>query len=298
MDRLTSMAVYVQAADLGSFVAAADAMGISPQMVSKHIRFLEDRVGTTLIHRTTRRQDLTDTGRAFYERCKVILAEAEAAENLAVDMHRHPSGLLRVNAPRTFGGLALPPLISAFLDRYPDVQVELTLDDRFVDPVEEGYDVTIRIGAPANAGLSSVPLGFYHLVACAAPAYLARHGLPETPEKLSEHQCLIFGQRAGNTLCRWTFARDGRSHEARVDGRLFSNDWRVLMHAALEGRAIAFGAEAILREELKAGRLVRLFEDYETPKRPVHALYLAGRKPAARVLRFVESLEAAFAPRA
>ncbi|AQZ50577.1 LysR family transcriptional regulator [Martelella mediterranea] len=297
MDRLTSMAVYVKAVDLGSFAAAADALGISPQMVSKHIVFLEDRVGATLLHRTTRRQNITDIGRAFYERCRLILSEAEAAEGLASEMHRHPKGLLKVNAPKTFGTLALAPFVTRFLEKYPDVQVEVTLEDRFVDPLEEGFDVTIRVGGTEGAGLASVPLACYELVVCAAPAYLDRHGAPQTPQDLTRHECLIFGQRAGHTPCRWLFTEDGREREVQVSGRLYSNDWMVLMRAAVEGHGVALGSDIILREELRAGRLVRLLADYRTPPRPMHALYPMRGKPSAKIMRFVEGLAEAFPPR-
>ncbi|WP_180898463.1 LysR family transcriptional regulator [Martelella soudanensis] len=297
MDRLTSMAVYVKAVDLGSFAAAADALGISPQMVSKHIVFLEDRVGATLIHRTTRRQSLTDIGRAFYERCRVILGEAEAAEGLASEMHRHPKGLLKVNAPKTFGTLALAPFVTRFLEKYPDVQVEVTLEDRFVDPLEEGFDVTIRIGGAESAGLASIALAPYDLVVCAAPAYLARHGAPETPQDLTRHECLIFGQRAGQTPCRWLFTENGREREIQVSGRLYSNDWLMLLRAAVEGHGVALGSDIILREELKAGRLVRLLTGYRTPPRPMQALYPARHRPSAKIMRFVEGLAEAFPPR-
>ncbi|AJY47733.1 LysR family transcriptional regulator [Martelella endophytica] len=294
MDRLTSMAVYLKVVDLGSFVAAAEAMQISPQMVSKHIVFLEDRLGATLLSRTTRRQSLTDIGRAFYERCKIVLSEAEAAESLASDMHRHPKGLLRVNAPRSFGGLVLAPFVTRFLALHPEVQVELTLEDRFIDPLEEGVDITIRIGATDNPALVSVPLAPYQLIVSAAPAYLARHGTPETPQELAGHECLIFGERAGHSPCRWSFGEGDDVTDVQVRGRLFSNDWRVLLKAAVEGHGIALGAEVIVGEDLKAGRLVRLLSDYRSPKRPMEALYAAGRKPSAKIIRFVEALVAAF----
>ncbi len=153
MDRLTSMAVFVKASEVGSFAAAAEAMGMSPQMVAKHVVFLEDRLGTTLLHRTTRRQSLTDVGRAYYDRCKLVLAEAEAAETLAQDMRSLPSGVLRVNAPMTFGAFSLAPFVTRYLRRYPQMQIDLTLNDRFVDPLEEGFEVMVRIGEVEDTSL-------------------------------------------------------------------------------------------------------------------------------------------------
>ena len=156
MDRLTSMAVFVKSADLGSFAAAAEAMGMSPQMVAKHVVFLEDRLGAALLHRTTRRQSLTDVGRAYYDRCKLVLAEAEAADTIAQDMRSQPKGVLRVNAPMTFGSFTLAPFITRYLARYPDMQIDLTLNDRFVDPLEEGFDVMVRIGAVGDSSLIAI----------------------------------------------------------------------------------------------------------------------------------------------
>ncbi|HAP98857.1 MAG TPA: LysR family transcriptional regulator, partial [Rhodospirillum rubrum] len=140
MDRLTSMGVFIKAADLGSFAAAAEALAMSPQMVAKHVVFLEDRLGTALLNRTTRRQSLTDVGRAYYDRCKLVLSEAEAAEALAHDMRSRPQGVLRVNAPMTFGAFTLAPFVTRYLTRYPEMRVDLTLNDRFVDPLEDGVE--------------------------------------------------------------------------------------------------------------------------------------------------------------
>lgn len=296
MDRLTSMAVFVKVVDLGSFAAAANAMNISPQMVSKHVMLLEDRVGATLLNRTTRRQSLTDIGLAYYERCKLILAETEAAESLALDMHRHPTGRLRVNAPKTFGAQALAPFVMRYLAQYPDVQIDLILEDRFVDLIEDDYEVVIRIGDLQTAGVISVPLAPYRLVVCASPDYLARHGVPEKPEDLLHHDCLMFGQNALSAPACWRFFEAGRERQVNVSGRIRSNDWLVLIEAALTGNGIGVGAEAILKDHLASGRLVRLLSDYEVPTRSMQALYLAGRKPTAKVRSFIDALVAEFGP--
>ena len=296
MDRLTSMTVFVKAVDLGSFVAAAKEMGMSPQMVSKHVFFLEDRLGATLLNRTTRKQSLSDIGRAYYERCRVILGEAEAAESLASDMRRHPRGRLRVNAPRTFGSLVLAPLVTRYLACFPDVEIDLVLEDRFVDPVEEGYEVIIRIGDVPAPGLVAVPLAPYRLIVCAAPDYLVRHGEPQKPADLMQHQCLVFGQSALSTPGCWRFYEDGKETEMNVSGRIRSNDWLMLMRAAVEGYGVALGAEVIMKDDLAAGRLVRVLGGYDVPARPVNAFYLAGRKLTAKVRSFVDAMVAEFGP--
>nr|WP_272212863.1 LysR family transcriptional regulator [Marinicella sp. W31]MDC2878786.1 LysR family transcriptional regulator [Marinicella sp. W31] len=298
MDRLTSMAVFVKVVDLGSFVAAANEMGLSPQMVSKHVVFLEDRLGATLLNRTTRKQSLSDIGRAYYERCKIILGEAEAAESLASDMRRHPKGLLRVNAPRTFGSLVLAPMVTRYLARFPDVEIDLVLEDRFADPVEEGYEIVIRIGNVPAPGLVAVPLAPYRLVVCAAPDYLARCGEPKKPADLVHHQCLVFGQSSLSRPSCWRFYEGGKETEVNVSGRIRSNDWLTLMRAAVEGYGVALGAELIMRDELAAGRLVRVLGGYAVPVRPVNAFYIAGRRPTAKVRSFLDAMVEAFGPEA
>lgn len=296
MDRLTSMAVFVRVAEVGSFAAAAGDMGLSPQMVAKHVVHLEDRLGTALINRTTRRQSLTDVGRAYYDRCRLILSETAAADALAQEMRSRPTGVLRVNAPVTFGAFSLAPLITRYLARYPEMQVDLTLNDRFVDPLEEGYEVMIRIGPVEDAALIAHPLVPYRLIACAAPAYLERRGMPASPSDLKAHDCLIYGQGAVGTVCRWQFFRDGHMAEVDAGGRFRSNDWKALLQAAIDGFGITLGPESILAGEVAAGRLVRILPDHEGPARPMHVLYPAGRRPTIKVRSFVDAVREAFAP--
>lgn len=296
MDRLTSMAVFVKSADLGSFVAAAEAMGMSPQMVAKHVVFLEDRLGAALLHRTTRRQSLTDVGRAYYDRCKLVLAEAEAADTIAQDMRSQPKGVLRVNAPMTFGSFTLAPFITRYLARYPDMQIDLTLNDRFVDPLEEGFDVMVRIGAVEDSSLIAHPLAPYRLIACASPTYLARRGAPETPADLERHDCLAYAYWSPSIPCRWLFTRNGRDEEIKASGRMRSNDWKALLHAAIEGYGVTLGPESVMKAEIDSGRLVRVLPEYEGPVRPMHVLYPAGRRPTVNVRSFVEALTEEFRP--
>ena len=290
MDRLTSMSVFVRAADLGSFAAVAEIMGISPQMVAKHVVFLEDRVGAALIHRTTRRQSLTDVGRAYYDRCKLVLAEADAADALAEEMRSHPQGVLRVNAPMTFGAFSLAPFVTRYLARYPDMQVDLTLNDRFVDPLEEGFDVMVRIGDVGEGGLIARALAPYRLIACASPAYLAARGVPQTPSDLERHDCLAYAYWSPTIPCRWLFTRNGRAEEVHATGRMRSNDWKALLHAAIEGFGVTLGPESVLSGEIATGRLVRVLDDYEGPVRPMHVLYPSGRRPTVKVRSFVDAV--------
>ncbi len=289
MDRLTSMAAFVRAVDLGSFTAAAAALRISPQMVAKHVVFLEDRLGARLLNRTTRKQGLTELGRAYLERCRLVLAEAEAADDLAQDVRRRPRGRLRVNAPVTFGVYSLVPLVTSYLRAHPDVQVDLTLSDRLVDPVEEGYEAVFRLGPVADAALVARPLAPYRLIACASARYLAGRGTPAHPADLTGHECLGFAYWSGALARCWRFTRDGRSFDAQVGGRLQANDGQALLRAALDGFGIAFGAEAVVREDLAAGRLVRVLPDYEGPSRPMHLIFAADRRLTPKLRRFIDA---------
>ncbi|WMS42813.1 LysR family transcriptional regulator [Acuticoccus sp. MNP-M23] len=294
MDRLTSMGVFVKAVDLGSFASAASATGLSAQMVAKHVARLEDRLGTTLLNRTTRRQNLTDVGRAYYERCKHILAETEAADAIAQEMHRRPHGLLRISAPVSFGTRCLGPVMTAYLARHEGVETEVTLSDRYVDAMEDGFDVLIRIGAVNGTALIATPLRPYKMIACASPAYVEARGMPQAPSELAAHDCLDYAYWSPSVPCRWVFSRDGTSTEAKVSGRLRSNDWGTLLHAAREGFGIVLGPELVLADEISSGRLVRVLPHHEGPARPMNALTPANRRPTAKVRTFVDALVAAF----
>ncbi|WP_459873402.1 LysR substrate-binding domain-containing protein [Halomonas shantousis] len=290
------MAIFVRTADLGSFTAAAAEFGLSTQMVSKHVMTLEQRLGSRLLHRTTRRQSLTEIGRIYHERCQAILAEVEAAEALTEQARAVPRGRLRINAPVTFGSQALVPLITRYLRDYPEVEVDLALSDRLVDPIEEGYEAVIRLGPISDSTtLVARPLAPYRLIACASPAYLAERGEPLTPEDLVEHECLGFAYWSGTLGRQWRFSRGSCSYDAPVSGRLYINDWKGLLRAALEGFGITLGYEAALAEELAAGRLVRLLPGYDGPSRPMHLLYATDQRMTPKLRHFIDDVVTAFA---
>lgn len=294
MDRLTSMAAFVKAADLGSFTAAGAALGLSSQMVGKHVGFLEERLGALLLHRSTRRQSLTAIGRTFYERCRVVLAEAEAAEATAHELSTTLRGHLRISAPVTFGSIALAPVVSGYLQAHPEVEVTLDLTDRYVDVVGEGYDAVIRLGPLKDSGLISRQLTPYRLIACASPGYLAAHGTPRTPADLSAHECLGFVFASGQLLSEWRFAKGGQIHEVQVRSRFQVNDARVLREAALEGRGIILQANLIVADDLAAGRLLQVLPEYETLVRSLHILYAAMRAPTRTLRSFIDHVVARF----
>ncbi|WP_114086537.1 LysR family transcriptional regulator [Thalassospira profundimaris] len=296
MDRLTSMAVFVRVVELGSFAAAAKDLGLSPQMVAKHVVHLENRVGATLLHRTTRRQSLTDLGRAYFDQCKRVIAEADMADALADEVRTQPSGRLRVAAPVTFGTSQLAPFITAYLHDFPNIQIDLILNDRIVDPLEEGVDVVIRIGALEDSRLIGKPLAPYRLIACAAPDYLARHGTPKVPQDLIAHNCLGFAYWSPSLCCQWTFSNRDRLETVNVTGTFRSNNWAALLSAAIGGAGITLGPEIALHEALASGRLVQVLPDYQGPERPLYVLYPANRRPTAKMRHFIAAMKDAFGP--
>ena len=297
MDRVTSMAAFVKAADLGSLTAAATALGMSSQMVGKHIGFLEARLGAPLMRRTTRRQSLTDVGRHFYERCRIILADMEAAEALVHDMSSTPRGRLRVSAPVNVGAGRLAPAITRYLAAYPAVEVELNLTDRYVDVVDEGYDAVVRLGPIKDTALAARELEPHRQVACAAPAYLAARGTPASPDDLAAHDCLGYVNWSGLPYAEWRFTKAGRVHAVQVRSRFNVNDGRVLLAAALDGYGVLLQPEAILRDALDAGRLVPVLSDYAAPSRPMLLLFSARRPQPPTLRSFIDCVVDALGPK-
>ncbi|RDJ99688.1 LysR family transcriptional regulator [Paraburkholderia lacunae] len=295
MDRLTSMAVFVKTADSGSFAAAALAFGISSQMAGKHVSTLEERVGARLLNRTTRRQSLTEIGQIFYERCKALLADAQAAESVAQDLSLSPRGRLRITAPVTFGACCLAPLITRYLHANPEVRVELSLTDRFVDLIDEGYEAAIRLGSLSDSSLIARPLMPYRLVVCAAPRYLAERGVPQTPQELADHECLSFVYTSQPVDTEWRFSDAHGEKSVPISGRFQVNDMKALQAAALNGGGVILGPEVALKDDLAAGRLVRVLADYEAPARPMHLVFPASRA-TPKLRAFINQVVAEFGP--
>lgn len=291
MDLLESMRVFVEAVDRGSLSAAAEACGISPTMAGNHLRSLEARTGTRLLHRTTRRQSLSAFGQSYYERCLEILRLVETTDQLAEAEQRQPGGLLRVTAPLSFGSEALMPALGDYLAMHPAVTVDAVLNDRTVDLVEEGFEAAIRVGRLRSTDLVARPLQPYGMLVCASPAYLRSQGRPRTPDDLLGHECLSFslGSRAP-----WRFAREGREWAVPVRGRLQVNSGQALRVAALHGMGIIRQPAALLREDVAAGRLVRLLPGYELPSQPMHIVYLQDRYRSPRLRSFVDFIAERF----
>lgn len=280
------MDAFVRAAELGSFSAAGDALQMSSQLVGKQVLRLEQHLGVQLLNRTTRRQSLTDFGRVFYERAKMILAEVEAAEGMAAETRAIPTGRLRINAPVSFGMRTLAPRLPEYMQEYPEVSVELTLSNRAVDLVEEGYDVVFRVGELADSGLIARPLNPYQLAACASPDYLKRHAPPKIPSDLVQHECLGFSHTDLRT--QWTFDGPEGRVVVPITSRFMADHGEPLLCAALAGLGIILQPLEIVQDSLKEGRLVSVLPGYSVPSRPLHVLYAPDRRVTPKLRSFLD----------
>lgn len=292
MDRLSSMAAFVKAVEMGSFSAAGDAMQMSAQLIGKHVNHLEQRLGVRLLNRTTRRQSLTDFGREFYERCKIILAEVETAENLAAETQSLPSGRLRINAPVSFGMQSLAPRLPEFMQANPMISVELTLANRAVDLIDEGFDVVFRVGQLSDSGLIARPLAPYRLILCAAPSYLKNKPALRTPWDLQNHECLGFSHTELRT--HWTFDGPEGRVAVPVSGRYMADHGEPLLCAAVAGLGVMLQPIELVFESLQQGTLVPLLPDYPVPSRALHVLYAPDRRITPKLRTFLDFATTAF----
>lgn len=286
MDRLLSMQVFVKAVELGSFSAAGQSLEMSSQLVGKHVQTLERHLGVCLLNRTTRRQHLTDIGATFYDRAKLILAEVEAAEGLAAETRVTPTGRLRINAPVTFGIHALSPKLPEYLGRYPEVSIELSISNRQVDVIDEGFDLVFRVGKLTDSGLVARPLAPYRLVLCAAPSYIAAHSAILTPKDLSGHECLGF--KHPELAKEWTFDGPEGRVTVPVFGRLLVDSGEALMSAALCGMGVLLQPEELVGPYLASGQLDALLPEYLVPTRPMHILYAPDRRMTPKLRSFID----------
>lgn len=294
MDRLSSMAAFVKAVETGSFSAAGDAMQMSAQLIGKHVHHLELRLGVRLLNRTTRRQSLTDFGREFYERSKSILAEVEMAENLAAETQTLPSGRLRINAPVSFGMQSLAPRLPEFMQANPMISVELTLANRSVDLIDEGFDVVFRVGQLSDSGLIARPLAPYRLILCAAPSYLKGRPPITTPWDLQEHECLGFSHTELRT--HWTFDGPEGRVVVPVSGRYMADHGEPLLCAAIAGLGVMLQPVELVSHSLEQGALVPLLPDYPVPSRALHVLYAPDRRITPKLRTFLDFATSTFGP--
>lgn len=295
MDKLEAMNAFAKVVSLGSFTEAARALGLTRSAVSKAVMELEHLLGARLLDRTTRRVGPTEAGLAYFERCVDIVARVEETELQVSHLHDEPKGVLKVNAPVSFGVLHLAPAVADFMGEHGDLKIELALTDRFVDPIEEGVDVTIRIARLGDSSLVARRLAPARRVIVASPAYLDHHGTPASPDDLAHHACLSYGHTT--TLPRWRLSRDGEPIDVPVGAAMCSNNGDVLRIAALAGRGITLLPTFLIGTDVAAGRLTPILADFPPEDLGIHALYAPNRYLAAKTRLFIDFLVARFGPK-
>ena len=294
MDRLGAIHVFSQVVECGSFASAARRLGVSTSAASRQVAELEGHLQTRLLNRTTRKVSLTESGRAFYERSVQLLSDLAEAEQEASRAAVEPRGTVRLTTSVNFGVRHVAPAIADFLARHRGVRFDVSLSDRVVDLVEEGFDLGIRIGTPGPDNLVARKLGETRLVPCASPAYLAAHGAPAAPEDLAKHNCFTYEYVSPRNV--WRFRdRSGLERSVRVSGTLHSNNGDLLAEAAARGAGVIFEPAFIVGPDVRAGRLVPLLQEFVPPPVPIYAVYPSRKHLSAKVRRFVEFLVARFA---
>jgi DNA-binding transcriptional LysR family regulator len=295
MQSLTDIAVFVKVVELSSFTAAAEALESSQSVVSKAVTRLEEKLGARLLNRTTRRLSLTEAGSELYRRSAHALEEIANAELDVARFQTEPRGVLRISAPMSFSILHLGGVLPRFTERYPGISIELKLDDRQVDLVEEAVDVAIRIGQLKDSALIARKIAPCRQLLCAAPSYLATHGEPETPEELMKHDCILYALISAPREWRFT-GPDGEQHVVPVNGALHSNNGLVNRAAAIAGGGIVLLPTFYIGDELRSGALKPILRAYRPPEIALHAVYPERRNLMPKVRAFVDFLAQTFAP--
>lgn len=289
MDDINAYLVFARVVEEGSFTAAAERLGESKSAVSKQIGRLEDSLGTRLLNRTTRRMSLTEAGAIFYDRVRRVVEEVEEARVAVSQLQAAPRGTLRVSAPVSFGMSHLAPILPDFMSRYPDLHVDIALTDHQVDLVDEGIDVAVRIGALTDTSLIARRIRDYRRLILASPEYWRKHGMPEHPSELANHNCLTYAYFSGGRTWRM---KDPAGHEmtVRVGGRMNANNGEILMRAAEAGLGVIQSPIFICEEALAEGRLVPALEAYEFEPVGLHAVFPNARNLSTKVRVFVDYL--------
>lgn len=292
MDTIDGMRTFAAVVAEGSFSRAAERLAMSPQLASKYVGRLESRLGVRLLNRSTRQLSLTEAGRAYHDRVRQVLADIDDMENVVGDMTARARGTLRINAPMSFGQLHLTRAITDYQAAQPEVEVDLTLNDRVVDIVSEGFDLAIRIGRLEESSLVARRLAPVRLVVCGSPDYFRRRGVPEAPEQLSAHDCLRYAY--ASDYDRWGFERGGKAHSVRVRGTFSANNGDALRIAALAGKGIILQPTFIVGDDIRAGRLQTVLDQYRAGELNVHAVYAHRQYLSAKVRTFVDYLAGYF----
>jgi DNA-binding transcriptional LysR family regulator len=288
MDRLTSLTAFVRVVDSGGFSAAGRRLNMSTTMVSNHVQALEDRLGARLLNRTTRKVSLTEIGKAYYDRCTHILADLEQADDLAGAQQSTPRGTLRIYTA-THIVQFVAPVVADFLKAFADVKVDLTIGERMVDMIDEGYDIAIRLTPPPDSSLVVRSLATWRHVLCCSPAYLEQHGPLKQLSELANHNC--FRHVLYPYGDEWHFTdRKDKPASVRVSGNLISNSGETLRRAALEGAGISLAAGFLVADDLEAGHLIRLLSEYRPVDMSMNAVYPHRHHLSAKVRSFIDLL--------
>ncbi|MDE3022004.1 MAG: LysR family transcriptional regulator, partial [Pseudomonadota bacterium] len=274
----------------GSFTAAADRLNLSKAMVSRQVFNLEKHLATRLLNRTTRRLSLTESGAAYHERCLQIISDVEEAEQVAAQMTQIPRGSLKVTIPVAFGLHKLGQLMAEYTALHPQVRLDISLSDRYVDLVEEGFDLAIRIGRLPESDLVARKLGVTRSIICASPTYLEQHGYPMQPEDLIHHSCL--GYTYTNSGTEWRFRNQEAEKTIPVSGAIKANNGDLLRLAALNGAGLVYQPLFIVEKDLQSGKLVQVLNTYTSDEFGIYALYPSRKYLSAKVRTFVEFLVA------
>lgn len=294
MDSLHGIHAFASVVENGSFTAAARLLGQTKSAISKQVAGLEERLGARLLNRTTRRMSPTEVGHAFYERCRRIITELEEAERAVTELHTEPRGTLRINGPMSFGIRHLAAATADFMTLHPDLSVDMNLNDRLVDVVEEGYDVAIRITRLPDSSLIARKLAPFRRAICASPAYWDKHGRPEKPEDLRHHRCLHYTYLVSGN--EWTFiGPEGRS-TVRVASQFRANNGDALLSAARKGLGVLNTPTFIAHDDLQSGRLEPVLPSYSDLDTNIYAIYPHNRHLSAKVRLFVDFLVARYSP--
>ena len=294
MDRFKEIEAFVQVMEHGSMAAAALAAGVTPVMMGRRLDALEQRLGTQLVIRTTRRLSLTDQGASYLDECRQLLARWDEAERAVSARHQRASGHLIVSAPAAFGRLHVAPHASSFLKANPDVQLSFNLTDRVVDLVREGYDMGIRIGGQIDPNFVAIKLASNQRVVCGTPVYFRKHGKPQTLEDLRGHNCLAFNLQGGQQR-GWYFLKDGKSVTVRVEGNLDCNDGELLHRWASQGLGLGWRSTWEIQKQLQSGELVTVLDEFALPAYDILAVYPQQKNLPAKVRFFIEHIKKAYA---
>lgn len=288
MDRVRTMSIFVAVADEAGFAPAARKLGLSPPSVTRAISELEVRLGSRLLHRTTRSVRLTETGERYLADCRRILTELEEADRHAAGIHAAPQGMVTVSASALFGRMHVTPVLLHLLDQHPGISITTLFVDRIVHLIDEGVDVAVRIAELPDSSFSAVRVGAMRRVICASPEYLAKHGYPERPRDLVDHQTINSSHMAFGG--EWVFQSGNKKFGVKLNSRLTVNNLDTAIAATVAGRGIARVLSYMIAPQLKSGALQTMLEDYELPAAPVHVLHKEAGQTSARVRAVVDSL--------